>query len=175
MLVLTFMVGEFLYGFEAVNVAEVVPPVNCKPLPKAPGFVSGVFNYRGRISPVIDLPRLALDKPSVSMMSSRIIMIDIADINEECERGSRYLGLRAEKVTDMVKLSDDLFESPGADIPDAPWLGRVAKMERGMLQLINPAKLLDEDLQRILFPEDGHQVTEREAEELHYPEKNMGD
>lgn len=177
MLVLTFMIGEYLYGFEAVRVAEVVPPVKCKTLPRSPKFVFGIFNYRGVISPIVDLSMLALDRAAVDMMSTRTIMVDLADLDFGYERGKKFLGLKAERVTDMIKLSESDFESSGVEIPDAPWLGRVARMGRGILQLIRPDKLLNEDLHKILFPEQEYEkhISKQEAAELYYPDRNNGD
>lgn len=177
MLVLTFMIGNYLYGFEAVRVAEVVPPVKCKPLPKSPKFISGIFNYRGTISPIVDLSMLATDRGALNMMSTRTIMIDLADLERSHERGKKFLGLKAEKVTDMVKLSEDDFEDSGVEVPDAPWLGRVARMEDGMLQLVKPEKLLTDELHEILFPEHEYeiQLSRDENHELHYPDVNNGD
>lgn len=176
MLVLTFMIGDYLYGFEAVRVAEVVPPVKSKSLPRAPKFVAGIFNYRGVISPIVDLSMLATDRFSLNMMSTRTIMIDLAELFPGEEKGKKFIGLRAEKVTDMIKLSEVDFENSGIEIPDAPWLGKVARRDDGILQLIRPERLLNAELQKILFPDHDYEdlVSDAEAAALHYPEHNDG-
>ncbi|MFW5500475.1 MULTISPECIES: chemotaxis protein CheW [unclassified Maridesulfovibrio] len=154
MLVLTFRIGEYVYGLEARSVAEVVPPTVCKELPRSPDFVKGLFNYRGMVTPVVDLSMLAMDVPCVSRMSTRIVIIDLADLDTGTERGKQYLGLLAENITETLKVTDSDFEDSGLEIPDAPWLGRVARINDCMLQLLKPHKLLSEELRQVLFPKD---------------------
>ncbi|WP_421903846.1 chemotaxis protein CheW [Maridesulfovibrio sp.] len=154
MLVLTFRIGEYVYGLEAQAVAEVVPPTVCKELPRSPDYVKGLFNYRGKVTPVVDLSMLAMDTPCISRMSTRIVLIDLADLDEGEERGEQYLGLLAENITETLKVADSDFEDSGLEIPDAPWLGRVARVNDCMLQLLKPHKLLTEELRQVLFPKD---------------------
>ncbi|ACS81748.1 chemotaxis protein CheW [Maridesulfovibrio salexigens] len=154
MLVLTFRIGEYVYGLEARSVAEVVPPTVCKELPRSPDYVKGLFNYRGMVTPVVDLSMLAMDVPCISRMSTRIVIIDLADLDDGAERGKQYLGLLAENITETLKITDSDFEDSGLEIPDAPWLGRVARINDCMLQLLKPHKLLSEELRQVLFPKD---------------------
>lgn len=154
MLVLTFRIGEYVYGLKATVVAEVVPPAVYKKLPRSPEFVEGIFNYRGKVTPVVDLSMLATDAPCRPLMSTRIIIIDLADLDNTAPRGDKFLGLLAENITETVKINDNDFETSGLEIPDAPWLGKVARVNSCMLQLIRPEKLLTEDLHSVLFPEE---------------------
>ena len=141
-------------GWKPGSVAEVVPPTVCKELPRSPDYVKGLFNYRGKVTPVVDLSMLAMDTPCVSRMSTRIVIIDLADLDEGEERGEQYLGLLAENITETLKVADSDFEDSGLEIPDAPWLGRVARVNDCMLQLLKPHKLLTEELRQVLFPKD---------------------
>ncbi|SMF33199.1 chemotaxis protein CheW [Desulfovibrio gilichinskyi] len=154
MLVLTFQIGQYAYGLEARLVAEVVPPTVYKELPRSPEYIKGIFNYRGIITPVVDLSILATDKPCKPLMSTRVIVLDLADLDPAEERGKKFLGMIAENITETVKISDSDFESSGLDIPDAPWLGRVARVAGGMLQLIKPGKLLSDELRTVLFSKE---------------------
>ncbi|TIH13019.1 chemotaxis protein CheW [Marinifilum sp. JC120] len=154
MLVLTFKIAEYVYGLEARVVAEVVPPTVCKELPRSPDYVKGLFSYRGKVTPVVDLSMLATDIPCVSRMSTRIIVIDLADLDSGEKRDEQFLGLLAENITETLKVADSDFEESGLEIPDAPWLGRVARINGSMLQLLKPHRLLTDELRRVLFPKD---------------------
>ncbi|WP_320171461.1 chemotaxis protein CheW [Maridesulfovibrio sp.] len=154
MLVLTFRIGNYLYGLEAVSVVEVVPPTICKELPRSPKFVKGLFNYRGKVTPVVDLSMLATDRSCRPLMSTRIIIVDLADLDPEAGRGEKFLGLLAESITETLKVADKDFETSGLEIPDAPWLGKVARVNGVMLQLIRPDRLLTPELHKILFPHE---------------------
>lgn len=158
MLVLTFRIGKYVYGLQAAKVAEVVPPTIYKELPRSPDYVKGIFDYRGTVTPVVDLSMLATDTPCKPLMSTRIIIVDLADLDPIAQRGEKFLGLLAENITETIKIADKDFETSGVEIPDAPWLGKVAKVKDRMLQLLKPQKLLSEELRRVLFPkEDGIQ------------------
>ncbi|MFO0555634.1 MAG: chemotaxis protein CheW [Polyangiaceae bacterium] len=50
-----FRVGETCYAFEVANVEEVVHPVGVTPLPHMAPGVTGVFDHRGRVTPIVDL------------------------------------------------------------------------------------------------------------------------
>ncbi len=154
MLVLTFRIGKYTYGLEAATVAEVVPPAIYKELPRSPDFVKGLFNYRGTVTPVVDLSMVAGDTACKPLMSTRIIMLDLADLDGEARRGEKFLGLLAENITETIKIADENFEKSGIEIPEAPWLGKVARVNGCMLQLVKPHRLLTENLRMVLFPKD---------------------
>ncbi len=157
MLVLTFRIGKYVYGLKAAIVAEVVPPAIYKELPRSPEYVKGIFNYRGTVTPVVDLSMLASDTPCKPLMSTRIIVLDLADLDSSAVRGEKYLGLLAENITETIKIKDNDFETSGVEIPDAPWLGQVARIDDCMLQLIKPQKLLSDELRLVLFPKEDEQ------------------
>ncbi|MDX2470997.1 MAG: chemotaxis protein CheW [SAR324 cluster bacterium] len=52
---LTFKLGNQEYGIPILEAREVIGMVVAEPIPKAPDFMEGVINLRGRIFPVIDL------------------------------------------------------------------------------------------------------------------------
>jgi len=63
MLLLLFDVGSNRYGLEASEVIEVTPLVCLRAAPHTPAYVAGVFNYRGVVTPVIDLHALLGERP----------------------------------------------------------------------------------------------------------------
>ncbi len=48
MLLLTFRAAENLYAIDVAHVVEVVPRINLRRLPHAPGFLAGLFDYAAR-------------------------------------------------------------------------------------------------------------------------------
>ena len=56
--VLVFQIKNERYGIELADVAEVLAPVHCTPVPGAPPAIAGVINVHGEIRPVLDLARL---------------------------------------------------------------------------------------------------------------------
>lgn len=52
---LTFLLGEEEYGIEILKVQEIIQMQKVTQIPKAPDFVRGVINLRGKVIPVVEL------------------------------------------------------------------------------------------------------------------------
>jgi chemotaxis signal transduction protein len=57
----------------------------------------------------------------------------------------------AEHVTGIRRLAHTAFRASGVSVPAAPYCGKVAPLEDGMLQIFDLDRLLPEDAQAILF------------------------
>lgn len=76
-LVVFELAGE-LYGLNIFDVQEIVKDAPTTKIPRAPDFVEGVVNLRGKIVPVIDLrKRLGFEKGEKTK-EARIIIVNIA-------------------------------------------------------------------------------------------------
>ncbi len=51
----TFRLGEELYGVDIMDVKEIVRVQNVRPIPNAPYYVEGIINLRAEIIPIINL------------------------------------------------------------------------------------------------------------------------
>ncbi|MBP5587503.1 MAG: chemotaxis protein CheW [Treponema sp.] len=51
----TFQLGEELYGVDIMDVKEIVKIQSVRPIPNAPYYVEGIFNLRREIIPIINL------------------------------------------------------------------------------------------------------------------------
>ena len=149
MLLLMFTCENERYGIDVRQIIEVVSMVRFKKIPRSPDYVAGLFKYRGSIVPVIDLTVLLAGSQSKPLLSTRIILVDYAGSDKE----RHILGLLAEKVTDTIMCSEADFLSPGIESDDTPYLGTITTDTDGMIQLIDPMKLLPESLQQDLFAE----------------------
>jgi len=52
---LTFYLSKEEYGLEILKVHEIIGMMTITPIPKAPSFIKGVINLRGKIIPLVDL------------------------------------------------------------------------------------------------------------------------
>ncbi|MCK8601653.1 chemotaxis protein CheW [Desulfoferrobacter suflitae] len=149
MLLLIFFVGKERYGIDSRKVVEVVPVVNCKPVPHAPSHVAGLLSYRGDIVPVVDLSALIGGAPARHLLSTRVILVKYvgADANEH------ILGLLAERVTETLKCREEDFKSPGFVASAGRYLGDLYIDGEGMIQRIVVEAVLPEELRRSLFAE----------------------
>ena len=146
MLFLLFQIGEDRYALEASRVVEVVPLLALKHLPQAPPGVAGVFNYRGRPAPAIDLSQLTLGRPARERLSTRIIIVRWpAD-----DQPDRVLGLVAEHATEMLRKEAKDFVDPGIRVHSAPYLGPVLMDAKGVIQWVHEKRLLSEPIRQLL-------------------------
>ena len=91
--------GEHCYAVPCRRVREVISRLRLQPLPEAPHGVVGTFNYRGTMTPVVDLCQVVEGRPCSARMSSRIVIFDGL-----LPSGQRTLGLLAERVTQATHI-----------------------------------------------------------------------
>ena len=147
MLFLLFHLGNSRYALPANRVVEVVPLLELRPLPQAPNGVAGIFNYRGRPVPAVDLCALTLGQPARERFSTRIIIINYPD-----DRGTNHLlGLIAEHATEMLRKDVNEFLDSGVRLNEAPYLGPILMDNKSPVQWIYEQRLLPEPVRNLLF------------------------
>lgn len=146
MLFLLFQIGNDRYALEAKHAVEVIPFLALKKIPHAPHGVAGIFNYRGRPVPAVDLCDLTFGRPARELLSTRIIVVRFNDQAGEAQ----WLGLIAEHATGMMRREERDFVSAGVKVGNAPYLGPVVMDEKGVIQLLHAEHLLTENLRHLL-------------------------
>src|SRR5262249_42483197 len=117
MLFLLFQLGGDRYALEAALVEEVLPLVELKRVPQSPPGVAGVFSYRGKPSPVIDLSELILGQPAEARLNTRIVLV-----NYPTSDGSTQLfGLMVERATETIRREPSDFTQTGVAVANAPY------------------------------------------------------
>jgi len=185
MLFLLLQAGTERYAVDIGPVIEVVPFVTLKAFPRAPREIAGIMDYRGCITPVIDLTVLLGGQPSRPLMSTRIIMVQVRD---PAEKGApahgatgtpatepagkppvpgradhagktapptRIVGLLAEKVIETVRYDEAQLQPSHLGLVAAPYLGEILSVGGEMIQRLRVDRLVPERLMASLFPADG--------------------
>lgn len=147
MLYLLFQIGNERYALEAKNAVEVIPFLNLRRIPQAPRGVAGIFNYRGRPVPAVDLCELTLGRPARERLSTRIVLVRYADAGGR----EQLVGLIAEHATEMMQRDEQDFVDASIRSSHAPYLGPVIMDEQGVIQLVQAQHLLAENLRDLLF------------------------
>ncbi len=150
MLFLQFQAGDNNFGIGVEDIVEVIPPVNLKSIAKAPAYVPGQFNYRGKLVPVIDISLLISGKRVRNLLSTRIILVKY----ELSDSRTETLGLMCEQVMDIVETENKTFETPGYLSEQTPYLGKVIYHKNKIFQLVKCGDLLNDDLRKRLFSEN---------------------
>lgn len=148
MQLLTFTVAGQTYAVESRRVIEVLPLVPARPLPRVPDYIRGIFTYRGRLVPLVDLARRLADADVAERLSTRVIVVEFS-----APGGSpRCLGLVAENVVSIRSAAEADATLPALHMPDAPYLGRLLRLGQETVQVIAIEHLLPEPIAAGLFP-----------------------
>jgi chemotaxis-related protein WspB len=173
MLLLTFRIAQDLYAVDVARVVGVIPRIEPRPIPRTPAFLAGLFGYRGRVVPAVDLGLLLGKAPSPGRLSTRVILVETGDASDRASPARRtplLLGLIAEQVDDVVRVDRDQVVFPSMRLDDARFLGamvRVDSQAQSLAQMIEVDWVLPPALREALFGgwEKTDEQAERDAEE----------
>ena len=147
MLFLLFQLNQDRYVLNIAQVVEVLPLVDLKEIPQSLPGVAGLFNYRGEPVPVVDVCEMLLQRPARRILSTRLVLVHHPDGNG----GERLLGLIVEKAIRTLRRDPADFTESGVANDQAPCLGPVATDGEGVIQWVDPAKLLSDPVRSVLF------------------------
>ena len=133
----TFFLGDEEYGVDVRLVQEIIRVAEITQVPRAPEFVKGVINLRGRIIPVVDLKRkLGLGDVVLGRLS-RVVVVKLRD---------RMIGLLVDGASQVLKVLVSCIEAAPEEIVDAAIeqsaIRGVAKLEKRLIILIDLARIL---------------------------------
>ena len=146
MLFVLFQLGPDRYALEASRVVEIVPLLALKRFPQAPRGMAGIFVYRGRPVPALDLCELTTGVPAPDRLSTRIVIIN----QSETPGPGQLLGLITERATETLRRDAKDFVESGMQLSSAPFLGPVLMDGQGVIQLIHAHKLVPENVRELL-------------------------
>jgi purine-binding chemotaxis protein CheW len=135
----TFFLEHEEYGVDVRQVQEIRRVTEITTVPRAPEFVRGVINLRGRILPVLDLKRkLGLGDVSLER-ATRIVVVRLHD---------RRLGLLVDGASQVLKVPVSRIEAPPEEVVDkgGHYIRGVAKLEDRLVILIDLERALASEL-----------------------------
>jgi chemotaxis-related protein WspB len=146
MLYLLLEVAGQQYAVEASRVVEVLPLVQVTVVPRAPTEVAGIFSFRGRPVPLVDLRRLTLRRPARPKFSTRIILV----ADRAGDGSEQLVGIIAERVTETTRRAPEDFKPTGFANPATPYLGGVLSTASGLVQRLDVQQLLPQATREML-------------------------
>ena len=141
MLLLLFEIAKGRYALDVRQIIEIVPLVNLKQIPAAPGYVAGLMNYRGEGTPVLDLNQLVNSVPFENSLSTRIIIIKYPVAG----KGDLPLALIANNVTETVRTKLTQPPPAGVLMDKALYDDGVIPETSAMIQFFVVKKMLPEN------------------------------
>ncbi|MDR2923337.1 MAG: chemotaxis protein CheW [Treponema sp.] len=143
----TFQLGEELYGINIMDVKEIVRVQAIRAIPNAPTYVEGIFNLRSEIIPIINLHKRFHLKKMVSseedeLLSGFVILdIDGMKLGIIIDRISRVITIEKEDIQPPPQM----FSGIGAE-----YIMGVVRQEEGYLIILDIRDLFNpKELQKI--------------------------
>ena len=144
----TFRLGEELYGVNIMDVKEIVRLQNVRVIPNAPYYVEGIIKLRSEIIPIIDLHKRfniqSTSKPEDIEMEGGFIILDI--------EGSK-IGIIIDKVERVVTIKEEEVKEPPQMLSGIgnEYIEGVVREDHGYLIMLNTRKLFNaSELQKII-------------------------
>lgn len=139
---LTFLLGREEYGVPILNVREIIGLMDITPVPKAPEFIRGVINLRGKVITVLELRRKFGMEVVDDTSETCIIVVDTHRGEDEVQ-----VGMLVDKVSEVLDVvSEDIDPPPrfGGDSETSFLLG-TAKSRGGVKILLNVEEIVKSD------------------------------
>jgi len=145
--IVTFQLGEELYGINIMDVKEIVRAQDVRDIPNAPVYVEGIFNLRSEIIPIINLhKRFHIKKMAVSEEDELLSGFVILDID------GMKLGVIIDRVSRVVTIEKEDVQPPPQMTSGigAEYIQGVVRQETGYLIILNIRDLFNpKELQKI--------------------------
>ena len=140
----TFQLGQELYGVDIMDVKEIVKIQNIRPIPNAPYYVEGIFNLRSEIIPVISLHK-----------RFRIEQIERTDEDEEDQGGFIILDIDGIKIGVIIDRIERVVQVKNEEIKPPPQMltGIGTEYIHGVIRQDN-GYLIILDIRRVFNPKD---------------------
>lgn len=142
---LTFNLAGEIFAINVANVREVLELPKITQVPRMPDFLSGVFNLRGNIIPLLDL-RLKFGLGVTQQTNEASIIVTEVNNSFEDESESLTIGILSEGEQKVVTLDPSCIKPPpkiGTSI-DTSFLIGMGQIEDIFVLLLDIEKLLAE-------------------------------
>lgn len=138
-----FDLGREIYGVDIASVQEIIRMQDITRVPRAPRFVEGVINLRGKVIPVVDLRRRFGLAVADHTRTSRIVVVDIGD---------HTIGMVVDGVSEVLRITEACIEPPSPVVTtlDSDYLRGIAKLEERLVILLELDRILSSEQQHAL-------------------------
>lgn len=138
MQVVTFTLGQEVYGLDIMMVREFRVWSETTTLPNTPEFVMGVINLRGLIVPVFDL-RQRFARGKTEPTKTHVVIVVVVD--------TRVVGLLVDTVSDILTFpKSEIRAVPDMEYKEeSDFLSGLASVNDQMVTLLEPSRLFSRE------------------------------
>src|ERR1700716_3305273 len=138
-----FQLGAELYGVEISRVHEIIRLQKVTTVPRAPTFVEGVINLRGKVIPVVDLRKRFGLATADHTRATRIVVVEIGD---------QVVGMIVDGVSEVLRVQASTVEPPSPVVAgiDSEYLHGIAKLPERLVIMLDLDRVLAREERRAL-------------------------
>ena len=140
----TFQLGEELYGVDIMDVKEIVKVQNVRSIPNAPYYVEGIFNLRSEIIPIINLHKRFRLKKMADEFEGGFIILNIDGLK---------IGIIIDRVARVISVNRDEIKPPPQMLSGigTEYIHGVVRQDNGYLIILDIRSLFNpKELRKLL-------------------------
>ena len=134
----TFRIDEEEFGVDILAVQEINRMLQITMVPRAPFFIEGVINLRGKVIPVVNM-RTRFNKPQLEPTAdTRIVVVNL---------GQKVIGILVDAVSEVLRLPSSTIEPAPPVVAGigSEYIKGVGKLNDRLLILLDIDNLLSEE------------------------------
>ncbi|KAB1441136.1 chemotaxis protein CheW [Pseudodesulfovibrio senegalensis] len=134
----TFSIGVEEFGVDILQVQEIIRTMEITNVPRAPDFVEGVINLRGKVIPIVDLRKRFGLEGREHDKHTRIIVIEISMM---------IVGFVVDSVSEVLRIPANTVEPPPPVVSglESEYIEGVGNMDDRLLVLLDLNQLLSNE------------------------------
>ncbi|MGK5092460.1 chemotaxis protein [Deltaproteobacteria bacterium TL4] len=134
--IVEFYIHGVRYGVNVTKVEEVRTLPKYRKIPQTSPIILGFFNLRGKVMPIIDLPKV-MEAPPMDQSKGQVIVMHF---------NRRVVGFLVEKVVKIIRLSWSNIIPPPCTFNNQQVIGVIMEpgREKDLIQLIDFEKIMEE-------------------------------
>jgi purine-binding chemotaxis protein CheW len=155
--VVGFRIGRETFGLPIAMVREIVRVPEITSVPKAPEYIEGVINLRGRIIPVVDLRKRLGDTRAEASKKNRIVVVEMEN---------RPIGLLVHSASEVLRIPPSEIEAPQNVFQEGEmsYITGVGKLKGRLVILLDLSRVLQRgELRRLEEFEDAETLVPVES------------
>jgi purine-binding chemotaxis protein CheW len=145
----TFRLAAEKFGVNILKVQEINNLKDFAKIPHAPTFVEGAINLRGKVIPVLNLrKKFGIEEKALDDFS-KIVIMNV--------RG-HIMGILVDSVSDVLRIPQNVIMPPppvSSDVTDAEFVQGIARLDQGLVIILDMEKLLGRDEHDAVFGASG--------------------
>ena len=132
------------YGVDIAAVEGIIKMQPITVVPRAPAFVEGVTNLRGKILPVLDLRRRFGLPQEEATKDTRIVVVEIPASASGTGVNGATVGMVVDGVSEVLRVGQEAIEPPSPIVTtvDSGFIRGIVRVDERLVILLDLGKVL---------------------------------